>query len=594
MFITYSLIISVSVLVFCISFYVWGYTLLKSQAKTEISNLSTTFSQTLDNQIKVMDSVSINVLYSNLVKQTFSNYIALNEGKSIDDTTASRLDNTKQLTDVLMGILGPNMPVKQVNLYDFNGHMFATGTYDTSVNLSVNSLSWYKPVVSNAGIKYLTLPHDDVQVSRPINANINEKYISLCREYFDRYNNPQGIVEVEQDYNTIFGLLQNDNLNKKNESIYVFNNSGDIIYPLNLSKKEIGSYLKYVNPTSSQIGFVAIKNSSTKQNELSSYVHSTYTGWTTVVVISEQAFLQPIYIFTLVILLFTFALLILALYLSFVTAKKITSPISKLRKLVKNIDYNAIPTESLTKINSGFIELEELNQAFLKMNLRVKKSVEEAMLSHQNEMQSRMLALQSQMNPHFLYNTLSIISAMAEENMNQQIKEICINVSDMFRYISSDTSLIEIDNEIRYINQYISCVKYFYGNKLSCTINIDTEMNKLKIPKLLIQPLVENAVKYGTKNAPPWIIKVRGYIEDDHWQIDVEDNGPGFDIQELNILNQKINDIDQTGLLPSLEIEGMGLLNTYMRLKLTYGNSTIFKIINNASEGTTISIGGSI
>jgi hypothetical protein len=114
-----------------------------------------------------------------------------------------------------MGILGPNMPVKQINLYDFNGQMFGTGTYNTDIKSSVSSLSWYNIVVANAGKKYLTLPHDDVQVSRPINANINEKYISLCREYFDKYNNPQGIVEVEQDYNTIFDLLENSNLSKE-------------------------------------------------------------------------------------------------------------------------------------------------------------------------------------------------------------------------------------------------------------------------------------------------------------------------------------------------------------------------------------------
>jgi two-component system sensor histidine kinase YesM len=587
MFITYSLIISIIVLVFCISFYIWGYTLLKSQAKTEISNLSTTFSQTLDNQIQIMDSVSLNVLYSNLVKQTFSNYISLNEGKPSNDTTASRLDNTKQLTDVLMGILGPNMPVKQINLYDFNGQMFGTGTYNTDIKSSVSSLSWYNIVVANAGKKYLTLPHDDVQVSRPINANINEKYISLCREYFDKYNNPQGIVEVEQDYNTIFDLLENSNLSK--ECVYVFNDSGDIIYPRNLSKNEISTTV-----FSSQNGLVTIKNSSTKQNELLSYVHSTYTGWTTVVVISEQSFLQPVYIFSLVILLSTFVLLVLALYLSFVTAKKITSPISKLRKLVKNIDYNAMPMESLIEIKSGFIELEELNHAFFKMNLRVNKSVEEAILSHQNEMQSRMLALQSKMNPHFLYNTLSILSAMAEENMNKQIKEICINVSDMLRYISSDASLVKIDNEILYINQYISCVKYFYGEKLFCSIDIDKAMYELKIPKLMIQPLVENAIKHGTKNSPPWIIKVKGFIKDGCWQIIVEDNGAGFDINRLDELKQKINEINQTGLLPCLEIEGMGLLNIYMRLKMTYGDSAIFEISNNAIGETIILIGGNI
>jgi two-component system, sensor histidine kinase YesM len=592
MFITYFLIISTLILLFCASIYIWGNTSLKAQAKSDISGLSSTYSQALSNQVGIMDSVSLNVVYLNLVKQTFSDYITLGKGRTDVHSAAEKLYNTKQLTDVLMGILGPNMPVKQINLYDFNGHMFATGTYNTDIQYSFHNRFWYREVLSNAGKKYITSPHEDMQVSKLIDANLHGKYISLCREYYDKNYNPQGIVEIEQDYNTLFSILKNSGT--KREQVYVFNTSGDIIYPDNLSPKEAGIYSKYYAATTSQKGIVTITNSLTKQSDLLSYVKSDDTGWTTVVAISEQAFLQPIYFFSLAILLSTIALLALAFFLSFLTAKKITAPISKLRRTVKNIDYNAEPSDSIGELNSGFIELEELNHAFIRMDARVKKSVEEAMLSHQSEMQSRILALQSKMNPHFLFNTLSIINAMAEEEMCKQIKSICMNVSDMLRYISSDTSLITLDNEIQYIDQYIACIKYFYGDKLSYSIEVDRAMYTLKIPKLLVQPLVENAVKHGTKNTPPWTVAVKGFIKDGLWQIDVLDNGSGFDLKKLYDLNQKIREIDKTGLLPSLEIEGMGLLNTYIRLKMQYGNETIFHIENVKTGGSKVSIGGNI
>jgi two-component system, sensor histidine kinase YesM len=302
--------------------------------------------------------------------------------------------------------------------------------------------------------------------------------------------------------------------------------------------------------------------------------------------------MSPVYTFTFIILLFSFVLVFLALYLSFVAARKITNPILKLRKLVKTMDIDAIPSETFIESDGGFAELEDLNLAFHKMNLRIKKSVDETVLSHRNEMQARMLALQSQMNPHFLYNTLSVLSAMSEENMTQQIKQMCADLSDMLRYISTDAPFIELENEMKYITKYISCIKCFYGNKLSYSVDIETEMNKLKIPKLLIQPLVGNAVKHGTQNEPPWTINVRGFIKDNSWQIDVEDNGSGFDPEKLDIINNKINEISKTGLLPSLEIEGMGLLNIYIRLKLTYNGDTIFKIMKNKFGGATVSIGG--
>jgi two-component system sensor histidine kinase YesM len=595
MFITYSLIIIVVVSVFSVSFDLWGSNMLKSQANTEISNFSTAVSQSVDNQIESMDSVSMNVIYSNLVKQTFYNYILDSQGGSSEDT-ANELNDTKELTDILMAAIGPNWLVQQINLYDFNGNMFGTGAYNININSSVKNQVWYNQVMIDAGYRYLSLPHEDERISESINANSDENYISLCREYFGQYNDPEGIVEVEQDYNTVFSLLLNENNSVNNyESVYVYNSLGDVIYPLSeISKKDSTNYFRYSNLSHLQSDHITVKNSTTKETELLSYVHSSYTGWTTVVVVSEKTLLTPVYTFTIIILLSALVLIIIALFFSFIAARKITNPILKLRKLVKNIDIDAIPSETLIEINSGYTELEELNLAFHKMNLRIKKSVDETVLSHRNEMQAKMLALQSQMNPHFLYNTLAILSAMAEENMNKQIKEMCIDVSDMLRYISTDAPIIEISNEIQYIYKYISCIKYLLGSKLTFSVVIDKEMNDLKIPKLLIQPLVENAVKHGTQNQPPWIINVKGYIEDNIWKIEVEDNGSGFNTEKLSIINQKINEISKTGLLPSLEIEGMGLLNIFIRLKLIYNNSTIFKITKNAIGGTTVTIGGRV
>ena len=182
------------------------------------------------------------------------------------------------------------------------------------------------------------------------------------------------------------------------------------------------------------------------------YRHSDLTGWLIAVVISDNELLSPVLSFIKSIFAIAVIILMLALVFSFFAARKYTHPISKLYTSIKSMDLQ-IPLPPLhQELNSGLDELEELNYAFQKMSIKIKKSVEDLLMAQQNELHSKMLALQSQMNPHFLYNTLATISAMSEENMNQEIIKLSGYVADLLRYISSDKSpmAVKIRTEIDY------------------------------------------------------------------------------------------------------------------------------------------------
>jgi two-component system, sensor histidine kinase YesM len=279
MFITYSLIIIMTVLIICILFYIWGSGQLKSQARTEISKYSTSISQSLDDQIRSMNSVSLNVIYSNLVKQTFYSYLLNSKGKS-NKELANELNDTKELNDILMAAIGPNWLVNQINLYDFNGHMFGTGAFNNNIYLSVKDQVWYNKVISSGGNRFITLPHKDAKISDSLSTSSDEYYISLCREYFGQYNDLQGIVEVEQNYSAVFNLLKNQtNLDSKYEHVFVYNSSGDIIYPISeMSHKNSTDYFKYYKSGNPQTDYLTVNNKKSNQTELLSYIHSTYTG----------------------------------------------------------------------------------------------------------------------------------------------------------------------------------------------------------------------------------------------------------------------------------------------------------------------------
>jgi two-component system sensor histidine kinase YesM len=238
-------------------------------------------------------------------------------------------------------------------------------------------------------------------------------------------------------------------------------------------------------------------------------------------------------------------------------------------------------------------EWDKLSFSFLKMNTRLKESFDQLLLSRTQELQSKMTALQSQMNPHFLYNSLATISAMAYERTYEEIIVMCESLSDMMRYIAADeSSMVDIQTEINYTEMYLTCMKLRYGNMISCTIEVDASIRGYKIPKLMIQPLVENAIKYSTKISPPWNITIRGSIDQNRWIIEVIDNGPGFDEHELSRFYEKVNEMEQLNVLPALKLHGMGLLNIYTRLKLHYGNLMYFDIRNMPDQGAKVTIGG--
>lgn len=602
LFFTYSLIIIAVLLVFVVFFYVWVSNVLKTRAFESIDNLSDSFQEKLDYEIQKMDAVSMNILYSNLVKKRFEKYLAYNSMNVSEDSSQEKdkleaIDNAKELVDMLTAIIGPSRPVQQIYLYDFNGKMFGTGFDNRQLNMSVKDKEWYQEVIDKQGHKVITLPEKGPELSKSVSLQRDNYYISLCRIYFDKYNVPQGIVEVKQYYDIIINnIAEYMNKNPNHESVFVYDSSGRLVYPVgDTSGKESAYYYQYYNQTRTGENYHIAENPATKKRELLVYKYSDYTGWIITVAVSEDKLLSPVYTFTKIVVIVAVAILFLALLFSFIAARKYTTPIAKLRKMIRSMDWQEPVSTVPQELNSGLNELEELNQAFHKMNIKVKKSVEDLLLSQQQEMQSKMLALQSQMNPHFLYNTLATVSAMAEENMDEQIVEMCGYVSDMLRYISSDRSpSVSIATEIEYTEKYLACMKFRYGNKLSYSIEIDDRMREIQIPKLVIQPLVENALKYGTHREPPWNVRIFGYVSSGFWQLTVQDNGCGFDQETLGDLNEKIREIDQKGLLPSLELEGMGLLNIYIRMKLTYKNQMIFSIADHPQGGAAITIGGSL
>ncbi|MFC5529448.1 sensor histidine kinase [Cohnella yongneupensis] len=596
LFLTYSSIIVIGIAFLFVLFYLWASNLLKTKAFDSISELSTSLQRQLDLEVQKLDSVSVSILYSNLITDQISAYEAANTDNSAlpsSEQSVNRLNKPTALYDILVALVGPSYPVQQVYLHLFSGTQIGVGFDNSQKKIDVTSQPWYTAVNNNKKSKVLMLSTSD-NGSLSLKNNVS---LSLFRYFSDKYNAPKGIAEVKQSYNKVFSsFIQLTKDNPSLDKVLIYSNAGEVIYPYDSTEQDrriVSNILDNPSNNFSSDQRTYINDPQTKDKVLLTIRHSDLTNWNIAVMVSNQTLLSPLNKFTRLAIFVTLIILAFLIILSFFASRRITSPLNSLNRTIKSMSLESLVSGPAVGLNSGLNEWDRLNASFVKMNARLKDSFDQLLLSQSQELQAKMTALQSQMNPHFLYNSLATISAMAYEQMNEQIIVMCDSLSDMMRYIAADeTALVDIQTEISYTEMYLTCMKLRYGDMLSCKIELDPSIQQIQIPKIMIQPLVENALKYGTKASPPWEISVCGKIVDQRWIIEVRDNGTGFDHQEQARFYEQVKEIEQNNVLPALKLHGMGLLNIFIRLKLHYGGQMFFDIRNLPDRGAIVTIGG--
>jgi sensor histidine kinase YesM len=556
-----------------------------------------TISSYIDEEANTLNTVALNIAYSNLIKERFTNYINADENVSStnQDVAYDNIQNTKELIDMLTTILGPNQPVVQIYLYSLDKGVFGVGLDTTTSKLSAKDFSWYKPFISSSHYRLLSCDQDK-RLEDFYSYKNGANFISLYEMYYNSYNIPQGIIEVKNPISYLTQKIKNI-VKSYGEEIYIYDQNGNSIYP-DFLNSDHSAYFSSIASNEKPINSDEVITDRYDKNTYMFYKTSEDTGFTVTIAVKNNNLFKPIYeyIKSNVIILLIIALAMLLL--SFIAAHIITTPITKIYRQVQSfkLDMTNSNKNIFPDIDTHIIEFNTLYSALVTMQQKAQRSMEREITLQNQEMQSRMLALQSQMNPHFLYNSLATIQCMADEHMDDEIQLMCQNISSILRYIASDKELlVPLKLEVEHTLEYLSCMKTRYDDDIIYEIAIPNEMQNIKIPKLCLQLIVENSIKFATKSVkPPWKININGTITNSYWELSISDNGTGFADSEIEILNEKINEINKTGLLPNLEISGMGLMNIYIRFKLLYKGSHIFRISNLAHGGALLTIGGKI
>lgn len=583
LFISYSILIIILIFVLFGIYYLNISANIKDNATLVIQDQAEYISSSFENQIKSMSDASNKYIFSDAFKDLF--YNGLN---ATDD--AESLYTMRELTNWVYSISGPDLPFMQVNFIHSDGRFFCTGNYTNYQVYPVdklNNLDWIDESLSMDGKKTIRGPHaDDFEHT---NIPIFSVYRAFSRNFGGKVDS---VIEVQQKYSVIESTL---NLYTDNQYIFVYDRSGKVF---NQMSTDQANFWVSLSPDIHTICSTQKGTSTFSINGIeyiAGYAKSDYTGHCVVVVKAMNNVLLPINSLASTLVIFGLITLLSTLTVSYFVSRGLTTPIKRVHNSINSVRLETLNLANLPENTGKINELQQLDLAFAEMCNRLKISLNDIVALRTLEIEARLLAYQSQMSPHFLYNILSIIGINAENGNTTDVSDICRDLSDMLRYIAiydSDKPVTIVD-ELDHTMKYVTLMNKRYPNAIKLDLNVPASMFHIKVPRLIIQPIVENCFKYGVNRSSEWNISISGSIEDDIWSIVVRDDGNGF-IQETI---DAINEMQMNKSWSQHEVADyskIGLRNILMRLYLIWSSSAALKIMNSPKQGASVEISATI
>ncbi|MDF2942277.1 MAG: hypothetical protein K0S01_1135 [Herbinix sp.] len=388
----------------------------------------------------------------------------------------------------------------------------------------------------------------------------------------------EGVFFIDLNYSSISNLCDSIDLDRRGY-VFIIDNNGDIIYHPKQQLIYSGVLRENINEILANKG----SNYLTLDGEKIYFTaKSKKTGWTVVGVTYKSDIMEQMDQMKLMYVLLTVVLLFFATVLAVIFSNALTKPIMALRKSMKQVETGNFDIQIGTT-DEYMNEIGGLHNSFKIMIYKIRQLIENNIAEQEAKRKSELRALQAQINPHFLYNTLDSIIWMAEGSKNEEVIRMTSALSKLLRKsISNEDELVTLECEIDYVKEYLTIQKMRYQDKMEYEIVVDENILKVPIVKMVLQPIVENAIYHGIKyKENRGLIRITGRILGNDVIIQVIDNGSGMDEETLrNILVAKRKD----------ESKRVGVQNVHNRLQLYYGKNYGLQYESKEGEGTTVNI----
>ncbi len=584
-------ILLVSVLLaFSLVVYDYASTVAGERFADALTSLSKSVMANLDAQVAEMNRLSLTLIYSQVFRSLYSRHLSLPRSPETVRERIAKLENTEALIEIGDTILGPNQSAPQVNVFDLRGEMIGAGYFSRLIEREARLESWYSEVMRRNGNKVILPPHIDPLQEETSVVVKDKQYLSLLRSFEDPLLSTRGIVEVMQYCDALFAEL--DLLGGSSTSIFVLDSGGRLLYPYDGSPASEADLSRLSAPAGSGAVTTGILPGR-RDPQIYATAVSKDTGWTLIIGEPSAGLSSSILQYATRIALLTLSAILCSLVASYFIARRVTVPIKALHSEIETLELHNLDEVAEAVPGSSLSEIDSLRLAFRDMRLKLNESVLEAVSLREHEKEAQLIALQSQLNPHFLHNMLQTIAIMAEDGSLAPIQSLILNLSKVLRYVSSsEATTATLGTEVEYAECYLAAMRARFGDSLGYVIDVPETMRDIVVPRLIVQPFIENCFKYATTVRPPWRIELRGGSSEGRWAIEILDNGPGFSGATLGRVAERITARRRTGEgLAPMSIAGMGMLNSFERLRLAFGEAAFFEISNLPEGGARVAMG---
>lgn len=401
-----------------------------------------------------------------------------------------------------------------------------------------------------------------------------------------------GIVGAYQRIESLNGILRAPN--DESVAVAAFAPDGRVLHSTAPLSPEQEAYLS--DQTASSTGFVPNPVTGKRQFVAVSQLE---TGWGRVVaVVDRTVLLESLYTTQWLLLGLGAFVLLLSVAYNWFSSRALTRPLRVVQQHIEETDIGNLAAAPPLEHHND--ELVSLDRAFNRMKERLDEAIRREMSSRTASMQARLDSLQAQINPHFLYNTLTVIANRGLELGDEEIGEMCDGIASMLRYSTATTERdATVGEELDHLRSYLFIMEKRLENRLEVTINVDPRITEARMPKIVLQQFVENSIHHGYLDlAEPVVIDVTGRVVDGWWELTITDQGAGFPDETLSRLTAEMGaihrEIDTEGPASGLRIGGLGLLNTYTRMHLFYRGEFLWRMENRPGGGALVTLGASL
>lgn len=532
-----------------------------------IDRTSTEMETLFSTIIRVGDIAANNQRIQQSLRMNYMDNLALRYGTDLDNDAELNFANYLQPEILGLNVLGDNHN-------EFKSHN------RTFINQDHASMYWYKKIRESN--EYIWFPP---HVGQYATISAGEVVISCGRKIVDKVTGAvTGVVLIDVREDVLRDIVST----KLGESGYILilDEYNNVIYSpsgltgslINLSKL-IGDKKEGTMVTSIHMDGFNLPS----ERVITAYKEIPLTGWKLMGIIPVKSINKWNDVLSLMIILVLVGTLIIAFFEAFSLSNKVTDPLRNLIKAMKKVEKGDLGFSIEEK---GYEEVAELSRNFNKMIEEIELLISNTYDEHKKLRKAELKALQAQINPHFLYNTFDSILWLNRDGMRDEVQTLVESLTTFFRIgISKGRDIISLREELEHVESYLKIQHIRYSNKFDYSINVDEKLLNFQIPKLILQPLVENAIYHGVKLLfGKGHIFITGKEKDEEWEIVVTDTGKGMSEERLEILNSFIKDNQNT------DSDIYGVRNVNERLKIIFGDKASMHYKNNDGGGTTVTV----